>query len=116
MELLNKSDSEILDIVTPIAKIMIEAWSNDDYDNFIKYFIEQNRKSLDLESFQTQRSWISELGDYSLNKLVTLHKNPSNIVIVWKIAFANRSELGIGVYRFKEENNQVKTQSCIYFQ
>jgi len=116
MELLNKTESEILDILTPIAKSMIEAWSNDDYDNFIKYFIEQHRNSLDLDTFKTQRSWISELGDYSLNKLVELHKNPSNIVIIWKIAFANRSELGIGVYRFKEENNQVMVQSCIYLQ
>ena len=115
MELLNKTESEILDIVTPIANNMIEAWSNDDYENFIKYFIEQHRNSLDLETFSTQRSWVSDLGTYTLNKLVTVHINPDNIVIIWKIGFANRSELGIGVYRFKEENNQTMVQSCIYF-
>lgn len=114
MELLNKSESEseILDIVTPIAKDMIEAWSNDDYDNFIKYFYQN---SLDLEEFTTQRSWISYLGAYTLDKLVTVHRNPDNIVIIWKIKFANRKELGIGVYRFREENDLIKVHGCVYF-
>lgn len=115
MELLNKSESEILDIVTPIAKNMIEAWSNDDYDNFIKYFTDPQKESLDLEKFSIQRSWIKDLGTYSLNEIVTVHKNPDNIVVIWKIGFANRSELGIGVYRFREIKNQILVQSCIYF-
>ncbi|MDH5217308.1 MAG: hypothetical protein OEX19_06420 [Gammaproteobacteria bacterium] len=111
MELLNKTETEIIDIVTPIAKNMIEAWSKDDYDDFINYFHEN---SLSNEDFKTQRSWVQYLGVYSLDKLVELHKNPDNLVVIWKIKFANRKEPGIGLYRFIEENNQIKSKGCIY--
>lgn len=117
MELLSKTESEILDVVTPIAKSMIEAWSNDDYETFIEYFEEHKQKSLSLEDFTTQRSWVaSELGAYSLNKFENLHKNPSNVVIIWKIGFDKRNELGLGIYRFKEINGEILVSSCICFQ
>ncbi|MDH5395046.1 MAG: hypothetical protein OEW97_02130 [Gammaproteobacteria bacterium] len=111
MELLNKTETEIIDTITPIAKNMIDAWSKDDYDSFINYFHEN---SLSHEDFKTQRSWVHYLGAYSLDKLVEIHKNPDNLVIIWKIKFANREELGIGIYRFIEENKQIKSKGCIY--
>ena len=116
MELLNKSDSEILEAVTPIAKSMAEAWSNDDYDKFISYFEDEKKTALDHEAFTKQRSWVAEeLGTYSLDVLDTIHKNPSNIIITWKIDFANRDEAGLGIYRFKEVNGKIVVSSCIYF-
>jgi len=116
MELLNKSESEILETVTPIARSMAEAWSNDDYDKFISYFEEQKKAALDHEAFREQRSWVAEeLGTYSLNRLDTIHKNPGNIVIIWKVDFANRDEPGLGIYRFKEVNGKLLVSSCIYF-
>jgi len=116
MELLNKNEAEILDIVTPIAKSMIEAWSTDDYDTFIGYFEEQKKEALTQEDFTIQRSWVStELGAYSLNRIESIHKNPGNIVFIWKVSFTNRNELGLGIYRFKEINGEVCVSSCIYF-
>lgn len=116
MDLLNKTDSELLDFVTPIAKSMASAWSSDDYDNFIKYFESQKKSTLDLESFTTQRSWVAEeLGCYILDALCTIHKNPTNIIVIWEVKFANRDEPGLGIYRFKDIAGEVKVSSCIYF-
>jgi len=116
MELLNKSESEILEAVTPITKSMADAWSNDDYEKFISYFEVEKKAALNHEAFTKQRSWVAEeLGTYSLNRLDTIHINPSNIVITWKVDFANRDEPGLGIYRFKEVNGKLLVSSCIYF-
>ncbi len=58
---------------------------------------------------------IMKLGDGVINKIESIHKNPSNVVITWKVSFANRSELGLSIYRFKEINNEINVTSCIYF-
>ena len=116
MELLNKSESDIIEIVTPIAKIMAAAWSSDDYHKFIGFF-EKDKKGLLTESdFKTQRSWVAEeLGIYSINTIDSIHKNPCNVVITWKINFTNRSEPGLGIYRFKGKDGKIIVSSCIYF-
>ena len=116
MELLHKTKSEIIELVTPIAKSMAKAWSNDDYTSFTAYFEKDKKGSLTEDDFKTQRSWVAEeLGAYSIYKFESLHINPSNLVITWKLAFANRSELGIAIYRFKEISNEIVVSSCIYF-
>ena len=116
MELLRKTDSEIIEILTPIAISMAEAWSNDDYHAFTKYFEKDKKGILTKEDFNTQRSWVAEeLGTYSIREIELIHKNPSNVVVTWKIGFANRSELGLGIYHFKEVNNKTVVSSCIYF-
>ena len=116
MELLNKSESEIIKIVTPMAKGMAEAWSNDDYLEFIGFFDNDKKGLLTEEDFKTQRAWVAEeLGIYSINKIESIHKNPGNMIIIWKVSFSHRSELGLGIYRFKEVNNKIVVSSCIYF-
>lgn len=116
MDLLRKTESELLDIVTPIAEHMASAWSSDDYADFIRYFEEQKKDALDLEAFTTQRSWVAEeLGTYKLGKFESMHTNPDNIVVIWKVNFANRNEPGLAIYRFKDVDGQVKVSSCIYF-
>ena len=116
MELLNKTESEIVEIVTPIAKSMAEAWSNDDYKSFTVYFEKDKKGILTEDDFKTQRSWVAEeLGSYTINEIESIHQNPTNVVITWKVSFSNRSELGLGIYRFKEINNEINVTSCIYF-
>ena len=114
--LLNIPESEIIEIVTPIAKSIAEAWSNDNYHTFIGYFEKDKKGLLTEDDFKTQRSWVAEeLGAYSINKIESIHKNPSNVVITWKVNFANRDELGLAIYRFKEIDNEIIVSSCIYF-
>ena len=116
MELLNKTESELLEIVTPIAQSMAKAWSSDNYENFIEYFEAHKKEALDLESFTTQRSWVSEeLGSYTLSDIESIHKNPGNIIVIWKVNFSNRDEQGLGIYRFKDINGTIQVSSCIYF-
>ena len=116
MELLNKTEPEVIKILTPIANNMAEAWSNDDYLTFSQYFEKEKKGILTEQDFKTQRSWVAEeLGVYSINKIESIHINPSNVVITWKVSFSNRNELGFGIYRFKEINNEIVVSSCIYF-
>lgn len=116
MELLNKTEAKIIEIVTPIARSMAEAWSNDNYKSFTAYFEKDKKGLLTEEDFKTQRSWVAEEpGSYTINKIESIHINPGNVIIIWKVSFANRSELGLGIYRFKEINNETVVSSCIYF-
>lgn len=116
MELLNKPESDIIEIVTPIAKRMAEAWSSDDYHTFIGFFEKDKKGLLTEDDFKIQRSWVAdELGTYSICKIDLIHKNPGNLVVTWKVSFANRSEPGLGIYRFKEIDDEIIVSSCIYF-
>ena len=116
MDLLHKTEAVIIELVTPIAKSMAKAWSIYDYTSFTAYFEKDKKDSLTEDAFKTQRSWVAEeLGAYSLDKIESIHFNPGNLVITWKIAFTNRSELDLAIYRFKEINNEIVVSSCIYF-
>jgi len=109
MDLLNKTDVEILNALTPLAENMENGWNENNYDKFSIDITDDFRNQVNMHEFERQRN-ISypKLGNHKLAELVTLHRNPDNIIIIWKLKYENRNELGLAVYHFKEINNRIQ--------
>ena len=45
---------------------------------------------------------------------MTIHINPTNVIIIWEIDFEKRSEPGLGVYRFIETNGNIEVESSLH--
>lgn len=115
MNIQDSSESEILDIVTPIAIALESAWNDNNYEKFIQHVAADKRDSLDINNFNRQRTEaINELGKSTLGRVVATHKNPENIVIIWEILFEKRAEPGIGVYRFSESHGTINVESSLH--
>ena len=108
MKLLNKSDEEILNVLTPLAINMENGWNENNYDKFSLNMTDDFRNQVDLKEFDKQRNaTYPKLGSHELSNLVELHKNPDNIIIIWKMKYDKRNELGLVVYYFKEINDKI---------
>jgi hypothetical protein len=115
MKFTELSDSEILDIVKPLADHTEGSWNQKDYDSFCRYLFEDPEHKFTEENFNKQ---IDEnydtYGNHTVTEFVTLHRNPDNIIIIWKVDFEKRNEPGLLMYKFKEHNNQVLIEGCTY--
>ena len=112
MEILKLSDEGIVNVVTPIALQMEEAWNNNNYDKFLEHVSLESRNKIDHASFISQRDEaIPELGKNTLKEIVTLHKNPDNVIVIWKVKFEKREETGLRIMFFKENNGRVVVDS-----
>ena len=108
MELLKKSDEEILKTLTPLAIEMENGWNDNDYERFSLNITDDFKKQVDIKEFNKQRKEAyTTLGNHTLSELVTLHRNPDNIIIIWKIKYEKRNELGLSIYYFKEQNEKI---------
>ena len=54
------------------------------------------------------------LGMHTVKDFVVLHRNPENIVIMWKLGIEKRSEPGLIVYKFQDHNNKIVITGCTF--
>ena len=88
MKLLELSDNELMDRVKPLAQHAEESWNKKSYKKFCRYifedpehkFIEQNFNKQINENFDTY-------GNHTIGEFVALHRNPENVIILWKVNF-----------------------------
>ena len=115
MRLTELKDSEILDIVKPLAVHTEESWNAKDYDSFCRYIREDPEHEFTEENFNNQvKENYDTYGKHTIAELVTLHRNPDNIIIIWKVEFDKRKEPGLLTYKFKEKDNEVLIEMCTY--
>ena len=109
MQQLTLTDNEILNIVKPIAENMENGWNENNYFKFSRDQTSDMKIAIDLTEFEKQRNEsYPELGNHKLIDLVALHKNPDNLIVIWKMEFAKRKEPGLCIYYFKERNKKIK--------
>lgn len=114
MKLIDMSDKEILEKVTPMAVHTENAWNEKDYEKFCQYlFIEQEHDFTSENFYEQIESNYDRLGKHTVKDFVMLHRNPENIVVMWELGIENRSEPGLIVYKFKDHENKIAISSCI---
>jgi len=115
MKFISLSDNEILDIVKPLAEHTEESWNQKNYKNFCRYLLEDPEHKFTEENFNNQvKENYDTYGNHTIIELVALHRNPENIIIIWKVGFENRKEPGLLMYKFKEYEGQVLIEGCTY--
>ena len=110
------SEQEILDIVKPLAEHTENSWNQKNYKEFCRYFLDENpEQTFPEEEFNRQ---IDEnydaLGNHTIADLVTVHKNPDHVIVIWKVDLKNREEPGLLIYGFKEHKGKILIEGCSY--
>lgn len=110
------SDEQILDIVKPLAEHTENSWNEKNYKEFVRYFIDASSdEAFPEEEFNRQIEGSYDLyGKHTIADLVTIHRNPDHVIVIWKVDFENREEQGLLIYGFREKEGQVFIEGCSY--
>lgn len=110
------SDNEILDIVQPLAEHTENAWNDKSYQDFIRYFIDENpSEHFPEEEFNRQLDEsYDRYGRHTIADLVAIHRNPDHVIMLWKVKLENRPEPGLLIYGFREREGKVLIEGCSY--
>ena len=114
MNLLDKSDQEIISIALPLVESMESGWDNDDYAVFTKSFSGKMKSIITKENYNEQRNHIFPiLGKHKKLEFFTLHRNPDNVTIIWKMFCVKREEPILLMCSFLNEIDSVVITSAI---
>lgn len=116
MEAKDLSDKEILDIVMPLAEHTENAWNEKNYNEFIRFFFDENpSEDFPEGEFNRQIEENFDLhGAHKISDLVAIHRNPDHVIVLWKVELAKRKEPGLLIYGFREREGQVLIEGCAY--
>lgn len=116
MKYASLSDAEILKIIKPLAEHTEGSWNRKDYDEFCKYLLtESPDKRLPEEEFNRQiEESYDTYGIHMISELVAIHRNPDNVIVIWKVNFEKREEPGLLIYGFKEHQGRILIEGCSY--
>ncbi|MCP5160760.1 MAG: hypothetical protein H7A00_03710 [Hahellaceae bacterium] len=112
MESINLSDKEIIDIVRPLAEHTENAWNEKNYREFCRYFIDDDFSEEEFNR-QIEESY-DVYGKHTMADLVAIHRNPDNVIVLWKVALEMRKEQGLLIYGFRERDGKVLIEGCSY--
>ena len=104
----NLPDNELIDTLLPLAESMEEGWNQKNYDMFINNAAAEAKEAFTISHFnkEIERSY-DKLGKHTIQNVVMLHKNPDNIIVIWKVKYEKRKEPGLLIYHFEERNNKI---------
>ena len=116
MESKGLSDKEILDLVQPLAEHTEKAWNDKNYRDFIQYFIDENpSEHFQEEEFNRQiEESYDTYGKHTIADLVTIHRNPDHVIVLWKVALEHRQDPGLLIYGFRERDGQILIEGNSY--
>ncbi len=90
MELVNKSDAEILTIADPIMDNLMEASTAIDHVRHVRDFTDRLKAIVTKDYLEKVcRQYQSEKGFFGARALVAIFRRPHSIAIVWKQQFTN---------------------------
>ena len=90
MELVNKSDAEILAIADPIMDNLMEASTAIDHVRHVRDFTDRLKAIVTKDYLEKVcRQYQSEKGFFEARALVAIFRRPHSIAIVWKQQFTH---------------------------
>ncbi|MBL4881585.1 MAG: hypothetical protein JKX82_09705 [Oleispira sp.] len=116
MKFTKLDDKELLDVVKPLAEHTENSWNQKSYEGFCRFLYEGNpdgRLSEEEFNHQLEESY-DTFGIHTIAELVVIHRNPENVIVIWKVDFEKRKELGLLMYRFIEHEGKALIDGCTY--
>ena len=85
MELMHKSDAEILSIVDPIMDNLMDASTKIDHERHVRDFTARAKSALSKEWMETIcEDYQRTKGFFSKREFVAIFRRPESVAIVWK--------------------------------
>jgi len=116
MNFLELNDKEIVSFVKPLAEHTENSWNQKNYGEFCRYLLDKNPDhEFPEEEFNKQiEESYNTYGNHTISELVALHRNPENVIVIWKVSFEKRQEPGLLMYEFEEKEGNVFISGCSY--
>jgi hypothetical protein len=115
MKLNSLDDTELLNLVTPLAAHTENAWNNKNYQDFCIHLSQDAVDIISEDDFNNQLvENFDKYGSHSISEIVAIHRNPENVIVLWKVNFEKRKEPGLLMYRFIESEGNLEIQGCTY--
>jgi len=116
MKFVELSEEEIITIVRPLAEHTENSWNLKSYDNFCRYLIgDKSGHQFPEDEFNKQIEENYDMyGRHTISKMVTLHRNPKNLIVLWEVDFEKRKEPGLLMYQFEEYEDKILISGCSY--
>ena len=108
---MNKVDG--LAIIGPIVESMHDGWSTDCYDKFSEHFCDSMKEAINNENYEEQRKvMFTELGRHKKLEIATYHRNPHDLIVIYRVYFELRESPALAIYFFGEEKERVVINSA----
>ena len=116
MNLLSKSDEEILKVVNPIMDNLMEGSTEIDHAKHIKDFSTRIINHITPEQLEEMcLAYQSKWGTFQKREFISLFRRKDSIAVVWKQFVSKISDEFVAEAVFKEENGKVVVDHALVF-
>lgn len=102
------TDEEILTTVTPMVEAMQLGWDENDYEKFTSDFSDEFLRFMTKDEFGRQRGVLfPKLGKHAGLTFVHIHRNPTDVAVLWEMTCTGRSMSALICCRFAKVEQRV---------
>ncbi|MEO8000713.1 MAG: hypothetical protein ABI644_02470 [Arenimonas sp.] len=116
MSLLDKSDSQILELVTPLMDNMMLASTEIDHEKHVRDFTERMRGIVSKEWLEyVCKDYQAKWGLFGKREFVALFRRKESVAVVWRQFCSNSSDEYVAETVFVEHNDRILIDHAMVF-
>lgn len=113
MDLIHKSDEEIMKIVTPIMDNLMEASTVIDYDKHLLNHTERAKKTITREELENMcKSYQTKFGIFTERELMGIARHHNYINVVWKQKMSKTDDEFLAIMCLVQEGDRYLVDRC----
>jgi len=113
MDLVHRSDEEIMSIVTPIMDNLMEASTEIDYDKHLLNHTERAKKSITREQLDEMcKSYQAKFGFFTERTLMGIARHHNYINVVWKQKMSNTDDEFLAIMCLVQQGGRYLVDRC----
>ena len=113
MDLIHKSDEEIMRIVTPIMDNLMKASTEIDYDKHLLNHTERAKKTITREELEDMcKSYQAKFGIFTERELMGIARHHNYINVVWKQKMSKTDDEFLAIMCLVQEGDRYLVDRC----
>lgn len=113
MDLIHKSDEEIMRVVTPIMDNLMEASTEINYEKHLLNHTERAKKTLSKEALEMMcKSYQAEFGIFADRDLMGIARHHNYINVVWKQKMSKSQDEFLAILCLVQEGTRYLVDRC----
>ena len=113
MDLIHKSDEEIMKIATPIMDNLMEASTEIDYEKHLLNHTERAKKTLTREQLEEMcKSYQAKFGVFTERELMGIARHHNYINVVWKQKMSKTEDEFLAIMCLVQEGKRYLVDRC----
>jgi hypothetical protein len=113
MDLIHKSDKEIMQVVTPIMDNLMEASTENDYEKHILNHTERAKNTISKEQLEEMcKSYQAEFGIFTDRELMGIARHHNYINVVWKQKMSKSQDEFLAILCLVQDGERYLVDRC----